>query len=350
MERRLAITFGIVLVLIGLFTYIRQQRQNNTFPPSFKIDSGTFYIMGTNARIKLWAETQLTGKKILIQAINEIRRLDNIFSTYKEDSEISKINRLAYTQPVEISPDMHFVVQQAIKFSKLTEGAFDITIVPLIELWKTCAKEKQLPTEEEIKKAKSLVNYKHIILAKGPPPTIRFTQEGTKITLNAIAKGYIVDRVLTICKAIGIHAAIVDIGGEIACFGREFNIGIQDPFIENSQSNPEPRWLIKLKNLSVATSGNYRRFFTIKGKHYSHIIDPRTGRPADTLSSVTVIAPTTTSADALATAISVMGIVKGIELVNNLPKTEVFIIKGTKDRFNIYMTEGFKPYLITPIR
>lgn len=347
MEKRLSITFGILLIIVGLFSYFRYREIPQRLDKLQIVDSGTFFIMGTTAHIKLWADDRKVGEKVLIKAVDKIRKLDHIFSYYKPDSELSKINKLAGIRPVEISAEMYYLLEQAIKYGKLTEGAFDITIVPLIELWQKASTEGKLPSAEEILKAKELVNYEYIILSKRPTLQVRFAKKNVKITLNGIAKGYIVDEAYKVCNTSGIKAGIIDIGGEIATFGKEFIIGIQDPFV-GGDAPPSARWIVKLKNLSIATSGNYRRYFTINGRRYSHIIDPRTGVPADALTSVTVIAPSTLSADVLATAISVLGSRKGIELANNLPFTDIFIVEGREDNFTLHLTEGFKRYLLLP--
>jgi thiamine biosynthesis lipoprotein len=282
------------------------------------------------------------------------KRVDQRFSTYREDSELTRVNRLAAKQAVGISRETYNLILRANNYSRLTDGAFDITVTPLIRLWKQAAKENRLPTNTEITEAKTKVGFEKLKLKASDPPTVSFSVAGMELNVDAIAKGHAVDQALAALREPGIIAGLVDIGGEIAAFGQnrpdtDWIVGIQDPQKANREHSlsQQPRWKIRLKDCAVATSGNYRQYVRINGQHYSHIIDPRTGRPADLLPSVTVISPTTADADALATAISVMGCEKGIKLIESLGDTEALLIAETGDTPIIVRSSGFAKFEIS---
>jgi len=322
--------------------------------PVLKIDSGAFLTMGTFGRIQIRCTDEQAGRRATEAALGVLEEVDQRFSTYREDSELAKVNLLAAKQAVEISPETYQLLLQANQYSRLTEGAFDITVTPLIRLWKQAAEDNRLPTEVEIREIKAKVGFEKLTLNAADPPTVEFAVEGMELNVDAIGKGYAVDRALAALREPGIVAALVDIGGEVAGFGESrpgkyWMIGIQDPQAAK-RSHPlsqEPRWLIRLEDCAVATSGNYRQYVRIEGKQYSHIINPRTGRPADILPSVTVIAPTTADADALATAISVMGMEEGIQLIESLANTETLLIAGSRETPILVRSSGFTHFEVT---
>jgi FAD:protein FMN transferase len=318
-----------------------------------KIDSGVFLCMGTFARIQLRCLDQQVGLEGLERAQTALARVDELFSTYRDDSELARVNRLAAKEALAVSPETYNLLLRAYNYSRLTDGAFDITITPLIQLWKQAAKENRLPTKPEVAAAKATAGFDKLHLAASSPPTVSFAVEGMELNVDAIAKGYAVDQALAALRQPGVIAGLVDIGGEVAGFGKnrfdkEWIIGIQKPFV-GDRENPNrrnPQWKIRLFNCAVATSGNYRQYVRIEGKKYSHIINPRTGWPADLLPSVTVIAPATADADALATAISVMGHEKGIKLIESLSNTEALLVAGASDDPEIFRSSGFSKFEI----
>lgn len=315
------------------------------------VDTGRFTLMGTFARIQLRCDNEQVGRQAIESAQAALAEVDRLMSTYRKDSELSEINRRGAREPVKVSAETFQILLRAKKFSQITDGAFDITVSPLISLWKSSAKENRLPTAEELVRAGKIVGYEKLILSSSADSRVSFAVDGMQINVNAIAKGYAVDRALAAVRKPGVIAGLVDIGGEIACFGTDapdkpWRVGIQDPFAEDLDNplSQKARWIIELKDCAIATSGNYRQYITIQDQKFSHIIDPRTGRPADLLPSVTIIAPNTADADALATAVSVIGPKKGLELINSLPQTEGFFITGTNEKPEIYRSNGFGEY------
>lgn len=320
-----------------------------------ELDSGSVLKLGTWARIRIRSGNPAQARLAQHNAFEAIDLVDRLMSTYRDDSELAQINRFAHQRPVPISPQTYDVLAAGLQYSRITDGAFDMTVAPLITLWKHAADENRLPTTQELDQAVACVGYRKVILSSPEQCTVQLSPECVQLNVDAFAKGHAVDMALQALQQAGMDAGLVEIGGEIACFiteksPRPWVIGIQDPFA-STNDNPlsqKPSWLIKLNNCSVATSGNYRHYATIANKRYSHIVDPRTGQPAEKIPSVTVIAPQTMDADALATAVSVLGIEKGLALIESLEDTEALLITGSADSPQLRLTGGFDKYLVLP--
>jgi thiamine biosynthesis lipoprotein len=271
-------------------------------------------------------------------------------SGHKEDSQISRINRDAHKGPVSVSRQTFEVLQKAIEFSELSNGAFDITVGPLEELWRSAAEANSVPGDDDLARACSKVGHEKLILDVNEM-TVRFAVDGMKLDVGGIAKGYAIDSAVEAMQRFEIIGGMVDVGGDIRCFGAPpkgrniWQIGLQDP-TETETIVGGGRYLLvlKLTNSAVVTSGDYRRFTQVGGKKYSHIIDTKTGYGSDELSSVTVICPKAVDADALATAVSVMGEEKGIELIETLEDTEAILISAGPE-FQIVTTKSAKQYI-----
>jgi thiamine biosynthesis lipoprotein len=292
----------------------------------------TEMIMGTLVEITVIP----ANEKAIRQAFEALKKVDALMSTYKEDSEISILNREGKAQ---VSEETLEVIEDAIKFSNLTDGAFDITCRPLINLWKKAKKEEKIPAEEEIEEAISLVGYQRIILEGNQ---IRLEKKGMQIDLGGIAKGYAVDKAIEALKKNSIKRALVNAGGDLYGLGTDpqgekWQIGIQDPRDEDKIID-----IIKVKDKAVATSGDYRRYFTLKGKRFSHIVNPKTGLTVqDVPMSVTIIGPDATTTDALATGVFVLGPEEGMRLIESLPEVEGMIISEGMKKFTSQGWEEF---------
>ena len=319
------------------------------------VDSGRFMVMGTFGQIRLRCRDEQTGRQALTAAHAALARVDLLMSTYRDDSELSRVNQGAATAPIDVSPETFDLLTRSLDYSRLSQGAFDITVPPLLQLWKQAVQQDQEPDPQQIADTLQRVGYDHVELI-GPPDqrgSVRFLRPGMALNVDAIAKGYGVDCALEATRLPGVTAALVEIGGEIACFGDAHTdggwlIGIQDPFASDldNQLSQFPRWVLRLRNCAVATSGNYRRYSTIAGKKFSHIVDPRTGRPTSALPSVTIIAPTATDADALATVVSVLGLDKGMPLIESLDATEALLVTGDPAAPQERTSPGFYPYQV----
>ncbi len=239
------------------------------------------------------------------EAIEEIKRIESVFSPFLEDSELYKINQNAYGG-YRISNEMKSVLEKALKVCELTGGAFDITIKPLSDLWNIKSENPKVPSLAEIEKAKEKVGFKNVEITGDE---IFFKKEGMMLDLGGAVKGYAADRACEILKTHGVKNAILDLGGNIYALGKsekgtKWRIGLQDP----SKQRGEFFTLVELSQSSCVTSGSYERYFEKDGKIYHHIINPKTGYCADAgLISVSVVGRSSFEADMLSTAIFVMG-------------------------------------------
>ena len=313
-------------------------------------DSGYQMIMGTFAHIVAVAEDSGTAKKCVRAALEEIHRVDELMSDYKSDSEISRVNKEAFEKAVQVSESTYEVLQRSIEFSEMTGGAFDISVGPLVTLFRKAKESKIAPSEEQIALARSKVGFEKLKL-DSENKTVQFSDNGMLLDLGGIAKGYAIDKAIEAAQRCGAIGAMVDIGGDVRCFGLppkgkdHWLIGLQDPnsAIEGIEGGGL-LLVLKITNAAVATSGDYQQFVLIEGKRYSHIMDRRTGTSAEGLSSVTIIADNATDADALATSVSVMGAEKGLALIEKLPNTEaIMITSGPK--YEITKTPGALKYI-----
>jgi thiamine biosynthesis lipoprotein len=292
------------------------------------------------------AETEEVAQACAESAFAEQRRVDSLMSDYKADSELSRVNQQAYEKPVQVSDATFEVVQKAIYFSRLSDGAFDVTVGPLVDLWRAAAEANAPPTEAELAEARGKVGYEKLILDQ-EAKTIRFAVKGMRIDLGGIAKGYAIDESAEAMKQGGALGGMVDIGGDVRCFGkpprgqRTWLIGLQDPNVApDDLGSTQPLFVLKVTDRAVTTSGNYRRFTVAGGERESHIMDSETGHGANELASVTIIAPDATTADALATAVSVMGLDKGLALVEKLPDIEAILIPSGPNAELVFSTRA----------
>jgi len=302
-------------------------------------------LMGTLVTITIWAPAQEIAREAGEAAFARIAEIESLMSRYRAGSELSKINRRAYEESVPISDDTLAVLGLALEHGRLSDGAFDVSMAPLGKLWKSAAGSGRAPGASAIEKARACVGYVNIALDE-KKRTVRFLKPGMEIDLGGIAKGYAVDQALAELRRRGITAALVNAGGDIATMGRPpeaktWRVGIQKP---NRRSGRLPE-VVLLTTGAVATSGDYERFVEIGGERYSHIIDPRTGMPVKSMSSVTVIAPDAATADILATACSVLGPKRGVELTAQLANVEVMYAIAAEDGPAVVKSQGFDKYV-----
>ena len=253
----------------------------------------------------------------------EIKRVENLLSKYKEDSEVAKLNK---SGKLRVSPETFYILQRAKEFWQVSGGAFDITVSPLMDLWGFTDKEYYLPKKEEIRKALRRVGFEKIIF-NPDDNVVKFKLSGMKIDLGAIAKGYAVDCAVRKLREHGIKSCLISAGGQIYAlgdkFGKPWRIAIRNP-------RKSGLWdYLELRNKAVATSGDYEQYFIKGDKRYSHILNPKTGYPADSgIISTTVIADDGLTADALSTSIFVLGKEKGLNLAQRFKDVKVEIIEG----------------------
>jgi thiamine biosynthesis lipoprotein len=281
-------------------------------------------IMGTRIAVELWHEDQGGADKAMEAVLAEMHRVDALMSHYKPESQLSAINQRAAIEPVPVDAELARLLDRAAKFSELTNGAFDITYASVGYLYDYRAHQK--PTAEQIAAGLGAVNWRHVVVDM-KQSTVRFTQPGVRIDLGGIAKGYAVDRAIAILRSLGVEHASVTAGGDTRImgdrFGRPWVVGIQHP---DDPAKVIAR--IPIVDAAISTSGDYERYFDEDGKRYHHIINPRTGKSAGEVRSVTVIGPDATTTDGLSTSVFVMGPERGIALIERLGDVDAVIVKN----------------------
>ena len=310
------------------------------------------FTMGTTYNIKIIQEKDsILSTKLIKQNIDSVLISVNYqMSTYLFDSEITQFNNHESTTSFTVSNDFSLVVERALHWSKLTDGAFDITIVPLLYLWgfgpgQASELDDIFPEEHAVQKRRTHVGYEKLTTNKY---YLQKKDPFIKIDLNAIAKGFGVDAVYSFLESIGMNNIMVEIGGEVRTKGENrknepWMIAVETPDLE-SVGSKTISWALPLESKAMATSGDYRNYYEIDGIRYSHEIDPRTGYPAQTgVASATVVATNCMDADALATALIIMGAESGLQFIEKLDGVEAFLIlREGNDNYRTIKSSGMK--------
>ena len=280
--------------------------------------------MGTLVKITAVARSESVAQAAATAGFAEIRRLEELMSTWIPTSELSRVNTSAGVMPVSVSPETMTVAQGAIQVAEMTHGGFNIAIGPAVDAWNVIDGQR-IPTEFELESLRPLVNLQavHVDVWK---QTIFLEKAGMRIDVGGIGKGYAADQAVMAMKKAGASAGVVALSGDIKTFGqlpggKKFPVGIQHPRKEG-----EVLAFIDLEDEAISTAGDYERFFVRDGVRYHHILDPRTLQPARRCQSVTVIAREGIWADGLDTGIFVMGAESGMHLVEALPDVEAIIV------------------------
>lgn len=299
-----------------------------------------FSSLGTLNRITLYCNDEsLKAKEVMNYIENYCNVMDDRLSVFKETSEVSHINRMSGIKPVKVSGDTFEIIKIAKIIAKETDGAFDITMKPVVDLWSKARAEKRIPSKESIKETLSKVNYNDIIL-KEKQKSVLLKNKGEQIDLGGIAKGYIIDKIKEIIIENGFSDAIINLGGTVSSIGEKRKIGIRNPFTPMSpNSKQEIIMEVESKDDDIVTSGVYEQCIKKNGKIYHHILDPQTGFPADTeIISATLIGKNGAKLDSLATACLVLGLEKSNRLVNAQKINAVFVLNDGK----IFYTKDLK--------
>ncbi|NLY30756.1 MAG: FAD:protein FMN transferase [Firmicutes bacterium] len=306
-----------------------------TRPRAPETISDTRVMMDTSIEIRIFG-----SKRTLEAAFKRIQEIDELMSRTRKGSDIYKVNQQAGGEWVKVSADTFHVIETALRFAETTGGLFDPTITPLVELWGIGTGNPQIPDQEAIEQAKGLVDYRRVDLAPSSR-RVRLTQPGMGLDLGAIGKGYAADSVAQLLRERGVESALLNLGGNVYVIGGKpdgtpWRIGIQDPFSDRGTHVT----ILEVRDTSIVTSGPYERFFIRNGKRYHHILNPETGYPADTgLASVSIISPSSITADALSTSVFLLGLEKGLALLEEMEDVEAMLI--TNDR-KVYLTSGLK--------
>ncbi len=283
--------------------------------------SGT--AMTTAIEMEFWSEDPAMASEAGDAVLAMFDRIDHQMSRYREDSELSRVNREAASAPVEVSDSLFTVLQQALRISELSHGAFDISFGSIGYLYDF--RSRQQPSDEELAEGLAKVNYRSVVLDPSAN-TVRFLNEGVRLDLGGIAKGYAVDRGIDILKSFGIRQARLSAGGDLRLLGdkrgKPWIVGIRDPRSESRNA-----MVLPLTDVAVSTSGDYERFFfDDNNERVHHILSPATGKPVKGVQSVTILGDDSITTDGLSTAVFVLGAAKGLEMVNRLKGIDAVII------------------------
>jgi len=282
--------------------------------------------MGSRFDITVVAKDEQAADRFIQVAKSEIIRIENLISSWKIDSQISEVNRMAGVAPVKVDLEVIQLIERALTLSRITEGAFDISYASMDQIWKfDGSMNERMPTTEEISASVSKIGYQHILIDK-EAETVFLEKTGMKIGFGAIGKGYAADRAKALLINMGVSSGIINASGDLTTWGRkpdqsEWMVGITNPLNKTKFFS----WL-PLTDKAIATSGNYEKKVIIDSVEYSHIIDPRTGYPVRGISSVSILSESAELSDALATSVFVLGVEKGLFLIDQLEGVECLIV------------------------
>ena len=305
-----------------------------------------FDVMGTRASIELWSNSQAHASQSFSAVESEMRRIESVMSSYQESSELSAINRLSANQTLTLTPELYQLIQKSLYFSRISNGAFDITYASVGHLYNY--RKGTQPNDKKIQSALTLVDWQNVTLNE-KTKTISFANNDMKINLGGIAKGYAVDRSIELLIERGVVSAIVSAGGDSRMIGdrgsidksanNNVNVNVNDEAeSENDQRIP---WMVGIKHprksddtalrlplidTAISTSGDYERYFLQGDKRVHHIINPKTGYSAAGVVSASVVGPRSINCDVLSTTLFVLGVDKGIALINTLDAYDAVMI------------------------
>ena len=323
-RKRLALEVAALLVVVSLIVvFATRDRGRSDRHVDFR------FMMGTIVSVTVLTPDQDAGPAAIEAAFREVARVESLTTRYSTDSEIARLNTRAGGYAGErVSPEVVSVVARSLALADASSGAFDITVAPLVDLWSFPEGDYALPEPSDIAAALERVGWSAVSVDTAAGTlTVR---PGTELDLAGVAKGYAVDRGVAALEMLGIGTGVVDAGGDVGFVGTPpdaagWRVGIKHPRGEGLVG------VLLLDGGSVATSGDYQHYFTLDGVRYHHLLDPSTGYPAHGAMSVTVAAERCIDADALATAVFVLGPERGMALVESLPGAEALIIEGEGD-------------------
>lgn len=327
-RKQIAIVLIVMLLLVATGCTQKTEEEESVVRTSF--------MMGTIITIKVFGPHRVAAADAVVE---KFKQLEQLMSVNIETSEVSQINANAGKQPVKVSEDTFAVLKMAIEYAERTDGLFDPSIGPLVDLWGIGTGHAKVPTQAEIEKILPLINYKNIELNEAEQ-TIYLTQPGMKIDVGGIAKGYAADKAIEIYRENSVKSAFVNLGGNVMVHGAKpdkslWRIGIQHP----RQVRDELMATIDMQDSTVVTSGDYERFFEKNGVRYHHILNPKTGYPSTAgLISASIIGERSADADALSTSVFLLGAEEGKKLAEERG-FQVMLVGADK---KIYMSEGLR--------
>ena len=302
----------------------------------------TGFTMGTSYHLTVIGNG-LDYEYLQIRVDARLEEINRVFSTYIDDSELSLLNQTSTDRWLTLNPELYLVLEQSLQLTSITGGAFDVTVGPLVNAWGFGpVKQTATPTEQQLNTLLTQVGSQHLELSEGR----LYKHKNVYIDLSSVAKGYAVDQIALLLREQGVKNFMVEIGGELYVEGQSprntpWRVAIEKP----GESYGEVHKAISLSNKAIATSGDYRNYYELEGKRYSHTINPVTGKPVvHGLASATVVADDCATADALATALNVLGPEKGLALAREY-QWAIYLIIKTDEGFQTLYSDAFKPYL-----
>jgi thiamine biosynthesis lipoprotein len=286
-------------------------------------------LMGNRFEITVVADDEDWANERINEAVNEIRRIENLFTTFSDDSQTNRINANAGIKPIRVDKEVFDLIHRSKKISRLTQGAFDITYGSVDKrLWNFDTNMTTLPDASTAKRMVRLINYRNVLLDE-INCTVFLKEKGMRIGFGGIGKGYAAEMARRLLKQQGVKSGVVNAAGDLTVWGNQpdgkpWTIGIANPDMKHTAFSH-----LNLTNVAVATSGNYEKYATINGKKYSHTISPKTGLPVSGIKSVTIICSNAEIADAMATPVMIMGIKTGLDLINQMKQIACIIVDDT---------------------
>lgn len=341
MKNKKSIIYIIFFVIIISLTIVILKSKNQTASEITTPQEKSSYFLGTYINIKLYDKSSDDMFTDMFAIINDI---EEKMSINIEESEVSKINKNAGKEPVKVSDETFEVIKRGEYYSNLSEGHFDITIGPLVQLWGIGSESAKVPSQKEIDEAVSKIDYTKILIDE-KEQTVLLTEEGMVIDLGGIAKGYVADKIAEYLKSKNVNSAIINLGGNIFALGSKttgenWGIGVQNPF----DARGDYFAVLKVSNKSIVTSGVYERFLEVDGKTYHHILSPFNGYPVDNkLMSVTIIADNSIDADGLSTTLFILGKDKGMNLIESLDGVDAIFVNTDK---RVFLSSGIENFQI----
>lgn len=289
--------------------------------------------MTTPIAATLWAPPGSDGQALCEAALGEFHRVESVMSTYRENTELSRINRLAGQGAVITSGEVFGLLQQSYQMSVLTGGAFDMTFASAGRLYDYRA--RQQPSDQQLEAALPAIDYR-LVRLDPEDRSVRYGRQGVRVDLGGIAKGYAVDQAIELLRHRGVQSARVSAGGDMRLLGgkregeqppKPWVVGIRDPRATDPQKHTV---VLPLADVAISTSGDYERYFIEDEERVHHILSPQSGKPVRGVQSVTILGPDTTTTDGLSTAVFVMGAQAGLDLINRLPGIDAIIIDDAR--------------------
>lgn len=298
--------------------------------------------MAAPLRIVCYHPEKARAEAAMEKARQRIHELNDVFSDYDANSEVSRLSQSAGTgQCVHVSEDLWRLLVLSVQVSQASDGAFDITVGPLSRLWRRARMLKEMPPQWRFEEARRAVGY-HLIKLDPAKRCVQLLQPKMRLDLGAVAKGYAIDEALNTMRGCGVATALVDLGGDIGLGDTPPDRPTWKVAVAELEPDEPPQFFVQGANCGLATSGDRSRFVILDGKRYSHIVDPRTGVGLNEQSEVTVVAPSAALADALATAVCILGAEKGLPWIDSMPNTAALYLRLVDSETQVLTSRRWK--------